>query len=188
MVRVAVLRVAAVVRVAVTVGITINGFEFENKLLFTLYCLLFELFSIDFLFLIVSPLTFHTTAWQKSGKGCKSKLQGNKGPRFISPTMFRGTLMTDGMGVTVLKTNRGTRTGGPQCQKNCRTEREPNIRDFTVEELRPSTGYCVVIDPNCRDFLFCMHEISKPEKPFVMWYIKNNRAKERKEKKRNITR
>jgi hypothetical protein len=62
MVRVAVLRVAAVVRVAVTVGITINGFEFENKLLFTLYCLLFELFSIDFLFLIVSPLTFHTTA------------------------------------------------------------------------------------------------------------------------------
>ena len=96
---------------------------------------------------------------------------------------FRGTLHTDGVGVTVIKTNEDTRAGGPRHQINRRTEKEPNITDLSITELRATTGQCVLIDPNRRDLLFCMHENSTPEEPFVLRYTKNTQSKQRKERK-----
>jgi hypothetical protein len=59
----------------------------------------------------------------------------------------------------------------------------PNITDHTAEELRATTGQCVVIDPNRGDLLFCMHENSTPEEPFVMRYTKKEYSGQTKKRK-----
>ena len=68
-------------------------------------------------------------------------------------------------------------------KKNRRTEKEPNITDLSITELRATTGQCFLIDPNRRDLLFCIHENSTPEEPFILRYTKNTQAEQRKERK-----
>jgi hypothetical protein len=100
---------------------------------------------------------------------------------------FRGSIQTDGVGVSVLKTTMDTRAGGPRQQAARSNVTEPNVLDLSPEELRATEGSCVLVDPNRRDLLFCMHENSTPEQPQLMRYTKNTQAKQRKERKyRNI--
>lgn len=96
---------------------------------------------------------------------------------------FRGTLQTDGVGVSVIKTNEDTQAGGPRRQRGRRRDQEPNITDLSETELRTTIGQCVLIDPNHRDLMYCMHENSTVEEPLVMRYTKNTQAKQRKERK-----
>lgn len=96
---------------------------------------------------------------------------------------FRGSLHTDGVGATVLKSSSETRAGGPRRHAVPVTTKEPNVTDMSPEELRATQGQCVLIDPNRRDLLFCMHEDSTPDEPQIMRYTKNTQAKQRKERK-----
>jgi hypothetical protein len=69
---------------------------------------------------------------------------------------FRGTLQTDGVGVSVIKTNEGTRAGEPRRQRGRRRDEEPNTKDLSEMELHATAGQCVMVDPNRRDLLHCM--------------------------------
>jgi hypothetical protein len=96
---------------------------------------------------------------------------------------FRGSIQTDGVGVSVLKTNFDTRAGGPRRQSLQIKIREPNVADLSQEELHAAEGRCVLVDPNRRDIMYCMHEASTPDVPQIMRYTKNTQAKLRKERK-----
>jgi hypothetical protein len=123
-------------------------------------------------------------SWEKV-VNLNSKAFRSQGPSHL--LKFRGSLQTDGVGVTILKAASDTRAGGPRQHAIPVTAREPNIADMTIEDLRDTQGQCVLIDPNRRDLLFCMHEDSEPEEPRIMRYTKNTQAKQRKERKyRNI--
>jgi hypothetical protein len=96
---------------------------------------------------------------------------------------FRGSIQTDGVGVSVLKTTSDTRAGGPRRQTVRANINEPNITDLSLEDLRATEGRCVLVDPNRRDLLFCMHEDSTPEQKQILRYTKNTQAKQRKQRK-----
>ncbi|KAH8552694.1 hypothetical protein BGW37DRAFT_512844 [Umbelopsis sp. PMI_123] len=89
---------------------------------------------------------------------------------------FRGSIQTDGVGVSVLKTNFDTRAGGPRQQNLQITIREPNVADLSQEELHATEGPCILVDSNRRDIMYCMHETSTPDQPQTM-------RKKRKERK-----
>jgi hypothetical protein len=123
-------------------------------------------------------------SWEKV-VNLKSKAFRSQGPSHL--LKFRGSIQTDGVGVTVLKANSDTRAGGPRRHAIGSTSTEPNVTDLSLEDLRATQGQCVLIDPNRRDLLFCMHEDSTPDQPQIMRYTKNTQAKQRKERKyRNI--
>lgn len=75
---------------------------------------------------------------------------------------FRGSILTDGIGLSVIKTDRDTRASGPR-----RNRTRDNLIDeqFTYideahREGRLPMENCVLIDPGKRDRLFMMHEDS----------------------------
>ena len=98
-------------------------------------------------------------------------------------TIFRGSIQTDGIGVTILKTTSDTRAGGPRRQKLRSNVNEPSVSDLSQEEVRSTEGQCVLVDPNRRDLLYSMHEHSTAEQPLIFRYTKNTQAKQRKERK-----
>ncbi|KAI9362853.1 hypothetical protein BD770DRAFT_407920 [Pilaira anomala] len=79
-----------------------------------------------------------------------------------SSMKFRGTIMTDGIGISVIKQNFDTSKGGTSNTKASLVEDEElkYIEQISNEELRYTNGKCVFIDPGLRDLIYCMHEDS----------------------------
>ncbi|KAL0076670.1 hypothetical protein F4703DRAFT_1884710 [Phycomyces blakesleeanus] len=80
---------------------------------------------------------------------------------------FRGTIQTDGVGISIIKQNQDT-TQGPLSRKvtTINPENIPYIHDLI-------RGCCVLIDPGRRDLLYCMHEESTVETPRCYRYTSN---------------
>ncbi|OZJ04686.1 hypothetical protein BZG36_02542 [Bifiguratus adelaidae] len=93
---------------------------------------------------------------------------------------FRGTIHTDGVGVTVLKQNCDTVKGGSGQRRNKMKvkDNEPYIHKIQRQELDATEGRCVFMDPGRRDLLYAMHENSTPEAPLTYRYTRNQKAKE----------
>jgi hypothetical protein len=93
---------------------------------------------------------------------------------------------TDGVGVSILKQNfpPGRRIGGDK--KKGKLEDNDSFRyveDLRKEELLADAGKCVLVNPGCRDLLYCLHENSTPKDKIVYRYIRNQRAVETKSSK-----
>ncbi|KAM3578690.1 hypothetical protein VKS41_008890 [Umbelopsis sp. WA50703] len=146
-------------------------------------------FQIDTKILRTNILHEHNLDYSLDGKlrsweqvvNLKAKVFRSQGPSHL--LKFRGSIQTDGVGVTVLKANSDTRAGGPRQHAIRSTSTEPDISKLSLSDLRATRGQCVLIDPNRRDLMFCMHEDSTPDEPQIMRYTKNTQAKQRKERK-----
>jgi hypothetical protein len=94
---------------------------------------------------------------------------------------FRGTIQTDGVGVTILKKRRDT-----QARYGARfavqVENTRYINELTPGQHQEIAGECVTIDPGRRDMLFCMHEDSTAQHPIKYRYTKPCQDKHRKTK------
>ncbi|KAI9362710.1 hypothetical protein BD770DRAFT_466065 [Pilaira anomala] len=115
----------------------------------------------------------HLLAYFKLAEICEAnKVYLGKSPKFIFKTFkdqglnssmkFRGTIMTDGIGISVIKQNFDTSKGGTSNSKASLVEDEElkYIEQIPNEELRSTDGKCVFIDPGRRDLIYCMHEDS----------------------------
>ncbi|KAI8054732.1 hypothetical protein BDF21DRAFT_430937, partial [Thamnidium elegans] len=97
---------------------------------------------------------------------------------------FRGTMITDGVGVSIVKQNFETSkssTSGPK--NNVVKEDFQYIKEIPKEELLATKGKTVLIDPGRRDLLYCMHEDSTAKKKKLYRYTRNQKAKELKSAK-----
>ncbi|EIE83535.1 hypothetical protein RO3G_08240 [Rhizopus delemar RA 99-880] len=80
---------------------------------------------------------------------------------------FRGTIYTDGVGVSVLKQSYNTKKKGGSSggkSKSIEAVEFQFVEKLGQEELLTGAGKCVLIDPGRRDLLYCMHEKSTVEK------------------------
>ncbi|KAI9354997.1 hypothetical protein BD770DRAFT_412005 [Pilaira anomala] len=102
-----------------------------------------------------------------------------------SSIKFRGTIMTDGIGISVIKQNFDTSKGGTSNPKASLVEDEElkYIEQIPNEELRSTDGKCVFIDPGRRDLIYCMHEDSTVNNKKIYRYTRNQKAKETKSTK-----
>ncbi|KAG1577088.1 hypothetical protein G6F48_012872 [Rhizopus delemar] len=101
-------------------------------------------------------------------------------------TKFRGTIYTDGVGVSVLKQNYDTKKkGGSSGGKPNSIEADEfqYIEELGKEDLLAGVGKCVLIDPGRRDLLYCMHEKSTVENKMICRYTSNQKAIETKSRK-----
>ncbi|KAI7883370.1 uncharacterized protein EV154DRAFT_545503 [Mucor mucedo] len=99
---------------------------------------------------------------------------------------FRGTIQTDGVGITVLKKRIDRQSSYTSTIKEA-DEKFKYISDLSTQEHKAVNGRCVAIDPGRRDLLFCVDEKSTVETPIKFRYTKQDQDKTRKSKKyRNI--
>ncbi|EIE92499.1 hypothetical protein G6F46_009596 [Rhizopus delemar] len=99
---------------------------------------------------------------------------------------FRGTIYTNGVGVSVLKQNYDTKKkGGNSCGKPNSTEADEfqYIEKLGKEDLLAGVGKCVLIDPGRRDLLCCMHEKRTVENKMIYRYTSYQKAVETKSRK-----
>lgn len=92
-----------------------------------------------------------------------------------SQVSFKGTIYTDGVGVSVLKQNcdpGSRRINGGSTKKSAEEgELFRHVEDLTKEELLADVGKCVLVDPSRRDILYCMHEDGTTENKMIYRYI-----------------
>jgi hypothetical protein len=97
--------------------------------------------------------------------------------------VFRGSVYTDGVGVSVVKCNQEMRAGGTRIQWTGPASRETYIDHLSEDELLDTIGRTILIDPNRRDLIYCMHEYSTVHEKQTFRWTKNNEAKITKERK-----
>ncbi|KAG1168780.1 hypothetical protein G6F70_008920 [Rhizopus microsporus] len=95
---------------------------------------------------------------------------------------FRGTIQTDGAGVTVLK-KRFDRQIRYTARFTVEYETISYITNLTRRNHQEISGRCVAVEPGRRDMLYCVHESSTPEQPVQFRYIKQQQDKTWKTKK-----
>lgn len=83
---------------------------------------------------------------------------------------FRGTLSTDGVGVTVTKSSVETLAGGRRVQAVAAQENKfQYITEVNRLEFQQHLATnCIVVYPNRRDIMYCMHESSTIESPLTL--------------------
>ncbi|GAA5796416.1 hypothetical protein HPULCUR_001788 [Helicostylum pulchrum] len=78
---------------------------------------------------------------------------------------FRGMIYADGVGVSILKQNYDSRKRGSKSKKQLEDKDSfIYIEDLKKEDLLADVGKCVLVDPDRRDLLYCMHENSTSQK------------------------
>jgi len=94
-------------------------------------------------------------------------------PHVAHSLIFRGSLQTDGVGVSVIKQDQDSKAGGPRMSKTQKKEQEPHIGQLPITQLQQTTGKCVLLDPRRRDLVFGMHENSSVDKKQLHRYASN---------------
>src|SRR5436305_5294290 len=91
--------------------------------------------------------------------------------------IFTGWFRTDGVSLHITRSATGEKTsGGARKRKRGASAEEKHDATFRYleniprEELLKLTGKCVLVDPNRRDILYAMHELSTPEDPIIFRY------------------
>ncbi|KAL1935927.1 hypothetical protein VTP01DRAFT_61 [Rhizomucor pusillus] len=94
---------------------------------------------------------------------------------------FKGTINTDGFGVSICKQNFASGFGRkPKKKVKDKKGEFKYIQDLdanTLKNIHPNT---VFIDPGRRDLLYCMHQNSTTEKPNTYRYTRNQKAQDSK--------
>ncbi|KAG1495071.1 hypothetical protein G6F47_003807 [Rhizopus delemar] len=114
----------------------------------------------------------------------RSKAMKPQGERKVMK--FRGTIYTDGVGVSVLKQNYDTKKKGGSSggkPKSIEADEFQYIEKLGKEELLAGAGKCVLMDPSRQDLLYCMHEKSTVENKMIYRYTSNQKAIETKSRK-----
>ncbi|KAG1441894.1 hypothetical protein G6F56_011289 [Rhizopus delemar] len=99
--------------------------------------------------------------------------------------MFRGTIYTDGVGISILKQNHDSkkkRSGGKEKKVDVDDD-VPYVHTLSKKQLLADTGKCILVDPGRRDMLYCMHENSTIQKKSLYRYPSNQRNVETKTRK-----
>ncbi|KAG1470123.1 hypothetical protein G6F56_002866 [Rhizopus delemar] len=99
--------------------------------------------------------------------------------------MFRGTVYTDGVGISILKQNHDSkkkRSGGKQ-KKAYIDDDVPYVHTLSKKQLLADIGKCILVDPGRRDMLYCMHESSTIQIKSLYRYTNNQRNVETKTRK-----
>ena len=99
-------------------------------------------------------------------------------PQGVHSLIFRGSLQTDGVGVSVIKQDQDSKAGGPRRSKKKKKEQEPHIGQLPITQLQQTTGKCVLLDLGRRDLLFGMHENSSVDNKQLHRYTSNQLSKE----------
>lgn len=107
----------------------------------------------------------------------RKKAFKSQGPK--KSLQFRGTMETDGVGVSVIKQNMDTnrkilRKRNVQLATN---DTFKYIEELGQDVLKKTEGKCVLVDPGRRDLLFCMKESSEPSDKKIIIHRKINRNK-----------
>ncbi|KAG0867331.1 hypothetical protein G6F16_008848 [Rhizopus arrhizus] len=116
--------------------------------------------------------------------GVTSKAMKPQGER--KSMKFRGTIYTDGVGVSMFKQNYHTKKKGGSSggkSKSIEADEFLCVERLGKEELLAGVGKCVLIDPGRRDLLCCMHEKSIVENKMIYRYTSNQKAIETKSRK-----
>ncbi|CEG84132.1 hypothetical protein RMATCC62417_17978 [Rhizopus microsporus] len=95
---------------------------------------------------------------------------------------FRGTIQTDGVGVTVFK-KRFDRQIRYTARFTVEYETTSYITNLTRRNHQEISGRCVAVGPGRRDMLYHVHENSTPEQPMQFRYTKQQQDKMWKTKK-----
>ncbi|KAG1047429.1 hypothetical protein G6F43_010119 [Rhizopus delemar] len=114
----------------------------------------------------------------------RSKAMKPQGERKVMK--FRGTIYTDGVGVSVLKQNYDTKKKGGSSggkPKSIEADEFQYIEKSGKEELLAGAGKCVLMDPGRQYLLYCMHEKSTVENKMIYRYTSNQKAIETKSRK-----
>ena len=91
---------------------------------------------------------------------------------------FRGTIYTDGVAVTIVKTDGETRAGGPRRAYKRKIGKEDQyVEKLNDQELKQLDHRSVLIDPGRRDLLYAMHEDSQPNYPIKYQYTRNQKRR-----------
>ncbi|KAL0080489.1 hypothetical protein F4703DRAFT_1868955 [Phycomyces blakesleeanus] len=89
---------------------------------------------------------------------------------------FRGTIHTDGVGISIIRQNKDTTQGpNPRRATTINPENIPYIHDLSPEQHEIICGRCVLIDPGRRGLLYCMHEESTVKAPRCYRYTSNQK-------------
>ena len=86
---------------------------------------------------------------------------------------FIGMVQTGGVGVSIIKSTNESQKGGTSTKR----KRSPDEEEFTYihtlskRKLNTLDNRCVIIDPNRRDLLFCMHESSTKQAPAIYMHV-----------------
>jgi hypothetical protein len=98
---------------------------------------------------------------------------------------FRGTIYTDGVGVSVLKQNHNTKKKGGSSGGKSKPIKADEFQyvEKLGKDFLAGVGKCVLIDPGRRDLLYCMHEKSTVENKMIYRYTSNQKAIETKSRK-----
>ncbi|KAL0083838.1 hypothetical protein F4703DRAFT_1856984, partial [Phycomyces blakesleeanus] len=73
---------------------------------------------------------------------------------------FRGTIQTDGVGISIIKQNKDTPKGpNPRRATTINPENFPYIHDLPPEQHKRIRGRCVLINHGRRDLLYCMRSL-----------------------------
>ena len=90
--------------------------------------------------------------------------------------LFSGMIATDGIGVSVMKQKPSIKYGTRRKAADDRDE--VYISSLSPEQHQELLGKCVLVDPNRRDLLFCLHENSTSSWPATYRYTQMQRRKE----------
>ncbi|GAA5803639.1 hypothetical protein HPULCUR_009122 [Helicostylum pulchrum] len=96
---------------------------------------------------------------------------------------FRGTIMTDGIGISIVKQNFGATKGQSSPKIKVVEEDFEYTENIPNEELITTEGKVVLVDPGRRDLLYCMHEDSTAKEKKVYRCTQNQKFKELKSTK-----
>ncbi|CAO3685102.1 unnamed protein product [Umbelopsis vinacea] len=110
------------------------------------------------------------------GSGGRPKLstvQATGAPSLI----FRGSLQTDGVSVSVIKQDQDSKAGGPRKSKEKKKEQEPYIGQLPITQLQHTTGKYVLLDPERRDLLVGTHENLSVDNKQLHRYTSNQNRK-----------
>ncbi|KAG1057808.1 hypothetical protein G6F43_000375 [Rhizopus delemar] len=99
---------------------------------------------------------------------------------------FRGTVYTDGAGVSVLKQNHDTKKKGDSSggkSKSNEADEFPYVEKLGKEGLLAGVGKCILLGPDRRYLFYCMHEKSTVENKMIYRYTSNRKVIEIKSRK-----
>ncbi|KAI9315452.1 hypothetical protein BX666DRAFT_2028365 [Dichotomocladium elegans] len=100
---------------------------------------------------------------------------------------FRGTLETDGVGVSIIQEEKGQGCTPPRTSAAPKVEEHsPYVDSLTAEKHREIAGRCVTVDPGRRDMLYCVHERPISLEPVKFGYTKQEQDKIREIKHRRL--
>jgi hypothetical protein len=92
---------------------------------------------------------------------------------------FIGMMQSDGVGASIIKPTNESQNGGTSTKR----KRSPDEEEFTYihtlskRKLNTLDNRCVVIDPNRRYLLFCMHESSTKQASAIYRYVSSPQSR-----------